>query len=306
MPKRQTIAAPPAPTQPDVFFDVFSTLRLRGEWIGQTSPSRHQPREFPSATAYFHYVEHAPCTLRIAGRRRPLTLQPGDLLLLPQGHAHRIEAATTPGRTPYGLTSGRFRVEGVGGDLLSRALPPLLHVPQLDRPPAAPPDTAAQWLQVTLNAIRLEADRPSVGSALMLSRLIDLLFVWAVRHWLATAPDTARGWIAALRDPLIARALTLLHERPAEPWTVEALAERLHQSRSGLSQRFVDRVGEPPIRYLTRWRMQLAAEWLRSSSLRISQIAQRVGYDSEPAFSRAFRRRMGVTPMEFRNGGVSD
>lgn len=305
MPKRQTIATAP-PVLPDVFFDVFSTLRLRGEWVGQASPSHRHPREFPPAAAYFHYVEHAPCTLRIAGRRRPLALQPGDLVFLPQGHAHRIEEAAIAGTTPSSLTTGRFRVEGSGGDLLTRALPALLHVPRLDRLPAAPPDTAAQWLAVTLAAIRLEAGRPSVGSALMLSRLIDLLFVWAVRHWLSTAPDTARGWIAALRDPLIAQALTLLHERPAEPWTVEALAARLHQSRSGLSQRFVDRVGEPPIRYLTRWRMQLAADLLRSSSLRISQIAQRVGYDSEPAFSRAFRRQMGATPLEFRNGGGSD
>lgn len=298
MPKRQSSPDLNAVGTPDVFFDVFRAARMTGEVMMFGELQCQELRSFPLKAAYFHHVEGASCELRVAGSRRKLLLQPGDLVFLLQGHAHRIQCT---GDASARITTGVFHFESPNGEALTQALPQWLHVRDLGNAPSGAPENESQWLAVTLAAMRLEAERPTLGSAVMLSRLIDLLFIWAVRHWLASAPEQPRGWIAALQDPVIGKALTLLHSDPAHDWSVEALAERLHQSRSNLSQRFVALVGEPPIRYLTRWRMQLAANLLACSRLRISQIAERVGYDSEPAFSRAFRRAHGVAPIEYRN-----
>lgn len=300
MPKRQIALKTPASAAPDAFFEVFSLTRMRGESVTNDRLLRNESRDFPSAAAYFHSLDGPSCTLRIADSRRKLILHSGDLIFLPHGDAHRIEC-TAKHDAPVRLTTGVFRFESAYGNALTRSLPQWLHVSQLDRMPTSPPISAVEWLAVTLAAMRVETEQPTLGSAVMLSRLIDLLFVWAVRHWLASSPKQPSGWIAALQDPMIGEALSLLHADPARDWSVDALAERLHQSRSGLSQRFVALVGEPPIRYLTRWRMHLAAELLASSNLRVSQIAERVGYDSEPAFSRAFRRYLGEAPVEYRN-----
>lgn len=300
MPRHQNASTSPAPVTPDLFFEIFRLARMKGELVMYGGLHGHEPRDFPVASAYFHYVEDAPCELRIDQGRRKLALQPGDLVFLPQGHAHRVKC-TGAHDAPARLTTGVFRFETAYGEALTSALPQWLHVPRLDQLPSSPPDSTSQWLAVTLAAMHVETERPTLGSAIMLSRLIDLLFIWAVRHWLASAPQRPRGWIASLQDPLVGQALALLHADPARDWSVETLAACLHQSRSNLSQRFTALVGEPPIRYLTRWRMQLAADLLVSSRLRVSQIAQRIGYDSEPAFSRAFRRHFGLAPVEYRN-----
>ncbi len=265
-----------------------------------------------------------------------LRLAPGELLLLPHGNGHRIAACGAHG---VELTSGVFGFEAYSGVALMRGLPEIVHVrtgeassPGLDRANLAPhaeldrmaadavgpdrverdrappgcagqstaADEAAQWLALTFAAMRKEAQAPSLGSRAMIARLIDMVFIWSVRHWLAQAPPGQVGWLAALRDPLLARALALLHAEPARHWSVPALAARLHQSRSGLSQRFAAGVGEPPMRYLARWRMQLAADLLARTDLRMGQIAVRVGYASEAALARSFRRQFGMAPSAYR------
>lgn len=297
MPKRQTIDEHRSGRDADAFFDVFESARIKGGATATATLRLGQPLAFPHAFACFHFIEDAPCALRSGGER--IALQPGDLILLPRGQAHELVAANGDEPAPRITTCG-FSFEGPGGTLLAGSLPALLHVAGAGQPPAAFPDTPKEWLSVTLAAIRLEADRPWLGSSVMLSRLVDLLFVWSLRHWLVTASPQASGLARALDDAVIGRALGLMHAQPAKGWNVEALARELNQSRSGFSQRFVEVLGEPPMRYLARWRMQLAADLLVSTKLRISQIAQRVGYDSEPAFSRAFRRQFGNAPVDHR------
>jgi AraC-like DNA-binding protein len=299
MPKRQQ-PKPVKVTKSDAFVEAVGLARLRGELVTSAELDVGEHVAFSPAAAYFQYLEGAPCLLRIGGTRRKLDLHDGDLVFLLRGDAHRIERKYDEA-APTRITTGTFRVESAHADAITSALPQCLHVPQLNRLVSSPPASPEQWLAVTLAAMRLEVDRPTLGSALMLSRLIDLLFVWAIRHWLASAPEQTHGWIAALQDPVLGEALALMHAEPARDWNVNILAGCLHRSRSSFSKRFIDVVGEPPIRYLTRWRMRLAADLLASSNLRVSQVAQRVGYGSVAAFSRAFKRQFGVAPVDYRS-----
>jgi AraC-like DNA-binding protein len=148
--------------------------------------------------------------------------------------------------------------------------------------------------------VELAAGRP--GSDTVLAKLSELLFVEAVRECIATLPPDRTGWLAGLRDPHVGRALALLHGRVAHPWTVDELARQTGLSRSALGERFAALLGEPPMRYLTRWRMQLAAQRLRESHDTVARIAAELGYDSEAAFHRAFKRELGVPPAAWRRG----
>ena len=131
-------------------------------------------------------------------------------------------------------------------------------------------------------------------------RLAELLFVEVVRRHLAALPAEQTGWLAGLRDPVVGRALALLHERPAHPWTLEEIAHDAGASRSVLAERFALLVGDPPIQYLTRWRMQVAARLLAETTSKVAAVGLAVGYDSEAAFSRAFKKAAGVPPAAWR------
>jgi AraC-like DNA-binding protein len=135
----------------------------------------------------------------------------------------------------------------------------------------------------------------------VLLRLCELMFVEVVRRYLAALPSEQTGWLAALRDPVVGRALALLHGAPAEHWTLARLARKAGGSRSALAARFTHFVGEPPMHYLARWRMQLAARMLVDGTDKVSAVAPAVGYDSEAAFSRAFKKAVGASPASFRN-----
>jgi len=309
MPKRQTADAaldPLVAAQDEVFFQVFRLARLHGELLRDGPLRAGAGRRYGGGRAMFHFVRDAAWVATIeplpGARGRPLRLrlQPDELLILPHGQPHRIALAGRGAAAE--LTSGAFAIEGVGGEALMRALPPTLHARGAsgERAGTDGADGAAQWLALTFAAMRKETREPSIGSRIMLARLIDMVFIWSVRHWLASAPPGPPGWLGALRDPLVGRALALLHAEPAHAWSVQELAARLHQSRSGLGQRFAREVGEPPMRYLARWRMQLAADLLARTSLLVSQIAERVGYASEAALARSFRREFGRSPSQYR------
>jgi len=298
MPKRQSGEPVIRRSEKDVFLEIFDAARSRSGGVSLHALSPGQPCWMPQASGYFHYVEHSACRLLVQGSSTPLELKPGDLVLLPHGASHRLETLAWEDDTAR-VTTGTFHLEGLGGKLVASALPDVLRVPSIGVSPPMPA-TPKDWLTMTLSAIRLEAEHPTLGSGVMLSRLVDLLLVWTVRHWLASGGERSRSWVNGLMDPVIGHSLAMLHAEPARPWSVSSLAKELHQSRSGFASRFLELVGESPIRYLTRWRMQLAAKQLSTTNLRISQVAQRVGYDSEPAFSRAFRRYLGITPTEFR------
>jgi AraC-like DNA-binding protein len=182
---------------------------------------------------------------------------------------------------------------GANNPLLA-VLPPFLHV-------RGGKSAASRWLSSTVEHILTELDSGAVGASEVVTRLADILFIQAVRAYIQENADTARtGWLAAARDRQIGRALALLHANPDEPWTVDILARRLATSRSAFADRFTELVGEPPLRYLTRLRINAAVRRLRSSDDKLSVVAAEAGYESVSAFNRAFKRQVGMTPGEYR------
>ena len=169
-----------------------------------------------------------------------------------------------------------------------QALPRLIHL-------RAKPGPAAQWREASLRYVVEHATDDA-----LLQRLPELVLADCLRQYAEGLPEAQTGWLAALRDPVLAKALTLLHAQPGHPWTVEALARRTAVSRSVLAERFAKKLGMAPMRYLAQWRLQVAADLLRGDSIGIAALAARVGYESEAAFSRAFKRHLGVSPAAWR------
>ncbi len=152
------------------------------------------------------------------------------------------------------------------------------------------------WMQSTLRLIAAEARELRPGGEAVMTRLADILVIQAIRSWLDGDPAAQKGWFGALRDPHIGRAIAAVHRDPAQVWTVEALAREAAMSRSAFAARFADLVGEPPVRYVARWRMQVAHAALRDDGATVAELADRLGYRSEAAFARAFKRLIGVSP----------
>jgi AraC-like DNA-binding protein len=173
------------------------------------------------------------------------------------------------------------------------SLPRLLKVSVRDRGTAA-------WVQSSIRHSVAESATSRPGSAIVLARLSEVLFAEAIRRYMDEIPPANSGWLAALRDRYIGQTLSLLHEQPAYPWTVEKLARKVGLSRSALGQRFNALIGAPPMQYLTRWRISLAATQLRESNVSILRVATDVGYESEGAFNRAFKRELGLPPGTWR------
>jgi AraC-like DNA-binding protein len=162
-------------------------------------------------------------------------------------------------------------------------------------------DEASALIASTVRQIMVMMENAAPGTELMLGRLMELLFVEVVRRYAANLPPSAKGWFAALKDPIVGRALQFMHGNPARRWTVDDLAHEAGSSRSVLAERFQAVLGQAPIEYLTSWRMQLAAERIRAGGEGLAAIAADVGYDSEAAFHRAFKRVTGVTPGRWRD-----
>lgn len=228
--------------------------------------------------------------------RPQVTILPGQLCRLPDGsHAEMDLGVRTWGNDPAGGTSlltGTYQVDGEVGRRLLRALPRLLTVPAgtLDSP------------LLPLLATEIVKDEP--GQEAVLDRLLDLLLIAVLRAWFAGAPD-APGWYRANADPVVGPALRLLHREPARPWTVAALAAETAVSRAALARRFTELVGEPPMTFLTGWRLALAADLLRDPDSTLEAVARQVGYGGGFALSTAFKRVRGVSPRRHRAGAAS-
>jgi AraC-like DNA-binding protein len=176
---------------------------------------------------------------------------------------------------------------------LLNALPRILRIPLGEGP-------AVGWMRNLMLAGNVETAAKRPGGATVLTRLSELLFVEALRHYVQSLPDGTAGWLAALRDRFVGRALALMHECPGYDWSVDELAEKASLSRSALAQRFTQLIGQPPMQYLTHWRLTIAAQRLREEKTGIARIATDIGYDSEAAFNRAFKRELGHTPAAWR------
>lgn len=255
----------------------------------------------------------------MAGDEPARLLQAGDLALVPRGEGHRMGSARDAPAMPLfdlprALAGERYELlrHGGGGEpceMLCAAVrfdQPSAHRLVALMPPciviSAGPSPQAEWLQATLRWVTHEARAVQPGGETVLTRLADVLVVQALRAWLANDPAAGVGWLGALRDRQLGRALAALHRDPARDWTLAELAAEAAMSRSAFAARFKARVGEAPLAYLTRWRMQLAAAALQEEGedTTLAVLAERLGYESEAAFSRAFKRVMGTAPGALR------
>jgi AraC-like DNA-binding protein len=272
-------------------------------------------------TMMFHVVTAGRCWLEVEGAQ-PVLLQPGGLALVPHAGGHRL--ASEPGMAgphlfdiPREDISERYEViRQHGGGASTRLicgtarfdhpaarrlvgmLPPVIDIEATESPELG-------WVQSTLHFIAAEARELRPGGETVITRLADILVIQAIRAWIERDPAARRGWLGALRDPQIGRAITLIHRDPARGWTVAALASEVAMSRSAFAARFAELTGEPPMQYVARWRMLLAQTWLEEDGATIGEIADRLGYRSEAAFSRAFKRHQGVSPGAVRREGVA-
>jgi AraC family transcriptional regulator, alkane utilization regulator len=248
-------------------------------------------------------------------------LDSGELLVVPQGETHILgstidhspvpvapllaaQLKTAPGQVMKlsygggnrrtGLVCGFLACDDTLTNPLLSSLPRIFKVDMRDDPHSA-------WLESSLRFAAVEAGELRAGSAIILAKLSELLFVEAVRRCIDTLPADRTGWLAAVRDRFIGRALSMLHAQPAYPWTVDELARRTGLSRSALAQRFTDLIGQPPMQYLARWRLLIAAHEILIGTGSVAAVAERVGYDSEAAFNRAFKREFGMPPVSWRN-----
>ena len=304
---------------------VFLEMELRAQWSYLTAPARAIADVLmPEADHVipYHLVTEGTCYARLLDGE-PVELNAGDLILFPGGDRHVLATASTAALRlkPVDITGESLdRLlkrgdvatlrEGDGGTATRivcgflacdkrLAEPILLSLPRLLRVSMRDGGTAA-WVQSSIRYSVTESMSSRPGSAAVLARLSEVLFAEAIRHYMDELPPDHSGWLAALRDRPVGRTLALLHEQPAHPWTVEELAGKVGLSRSALSQRFTALVGTPPMQYLTRWRTSLAATQLRDGNTSIVRVAAEVGYESEAAFNRAFKREFGLPPAAWR------
>ncbi|MGH3722877.1 MAG: cupin domain-containing protein [Mycobacterium sp.] len=278
----------------DAFSSILSAIRLRGETVMRCSSEPPFDIAISENDRVLHIAETPGLRLYIDGDL-VCTLNAGDMVLLARGTAHRIAgyeptcARATPSTARW--VSGRFTAEKTAADPLLSVLPPAIVVH------AAQP--GHEWLSLSLQLILAEVVTPSPGSWVMLSRILDLLFIHALREW-STSHQTEPGWLTAAMDPRLAPVLTAIHNNLEHPWSVDELAQHARQSRSAFTQRFTALLGQPPASYIADRRLDRAAHLLRFTTDAVSDIGRSVGYTSEAAFSRAFGRRFGEPPLRWR------
>ncbi|HJS97053.1 MAG TPA: AraC family transcriptional regulator [Solirubrobacteraceae bacterium] len=301
----------------DPLADVLDLSRVRGALVANVRAHAPWGLELPQNTgASFHAVTAGTAWLRVDARQ-PIQLMPGDLLLLPSGAGHRLSSEPKGRCRPFDRSmkeelmtpDGDLELGGRGavttfvcaaydydldmGQPLMGLLPRVLHVP-------ADPVTGRS-IAALVDLLAGEIGLREAGSRAASARLIDLLLIAAIRRWAERQPNAGPPtWLTALRDPLIGRVLAVLHDRPGEPWTLKKLATEVHVSRATLARRFTEEVGESPLAYLSRWRMQIAAQRLKHTTDTVESIARDVGYTSEYAFNRAFSRHRGHPPGRYR------
>jgi AraC-like DNA-binding protein len=325
----------------DILSDVLRSVRLRGavfyyvsgdqSWVAEAPPSRDIAAAVMPDSEHvmeYHVITRGSCWGAIVGEA-PVRLEAGDIVLFPHGDAHVISSA--PGmRAPADSGSYADQVE---------QLPFILHRDGLETRAGAASDELCEtglvcgflgcdlrpfnpliatlprllhlraggdqdWITHFLSQAVAESKNKRPGGEAMLERMSEMMFVDAVRRYADTLPQDSRGWLAGLRDRFVARALALMHAAPATEWTVDELGRRVGLSRSALHERFSEMIGQPPMQYLASWRMQVAATLLRSTNATVAAVALEVGYDSEAAFARAFKRLTGTPPAAWRRNAV--
>jgi AraC-like DNA-binding protein len=319
----------------DALSDVLKSIRLEGAlylnaeftapWCirGECGlPSVRRRLEGAEHVVFFHFVTEGGCKVRLSRGDDTLTASAGDLILIPQDDRHLLgsDVAIAPLEGDSLLAEGGPDAEIVqlrhgGGGAMTRfvcgylacsrsvcrplleALPRALTIPIGDGPAST---LLRELLRVGVR--ESAALRPGAGS--LLAKLSELMFVEALRRYVENLPPQGMGWLAGLRDPQVGRALALMHGEPGKAWTVDELAREVALSRSALAERFAGLVGEPPMQYLTSWRLALAAQMLRAGRDAVGRVAERSGYESDAAFNRAFKREFGMPPAAWRRAAA--
>jgi AraC-like DNA-binding protein len=312
----------------DALSDVLRVIRLSGgvfleaqftaPWCvsGQLASSDCKPYlEAPRHVIASHFVAAGRMQLQPEGGE-VIEVQAGEIVLLPHNSAHafgsQLDPVPIPARdimqAPKGTGLTRI-VHGGGGDTtqllcgflgsdtpfspLLSALPSVLKLNVRST-------VSGAWIESSFRFAASQIAAGHLGSTTVIAKLSELLFVEAVGQYVASLPAERRGWLAGLKDPQIGRALALLHARPTESWTAEFLAQEVGMSRSVFAERFSTVVGQPPMQYLALWRMHMAAQHLRDGRRSVAQVGASIGYESEAAFSRAFKRQFGESPGSWR------
>lgn len=323
----------------DVLSDVLSAVRLSGSvffdvsarspWVAEAPPSAQIANSVTPGAQHaieYHVVTRGECWISIVDRGdfEPVRLEAGDIVVMPQGDPHAL--SSEPGMRaspalevfhrpddvnalPFMLRTGSegplethlicgfFSCDMRPFNPLMASLPPFMRLAR--GAGNAPGGILDQFIRFAT----AEAGNKRAGSQSILNKLSELMFVEVIRAHMDQLGADHTGWLAGLQDPVVGRALKLLHARPAHAWTLDSLASQAGASRSALADRFSHLVGLPPIQYLTHWRMQMAAKRLSGSSAKVAVVAEEVGYESEAAFSRAFKKIVGQSPTEWRTGG---
>jgi len=299
----------------DVLTTVLNALQFKGKvfcYSKFTAPwaIRLKPKDY----AHFHFFVRGQGWVQLEETGAETSVVSGDLVIFPHGGAHllrddrKTKAVNVEellpcrdvltlrhggGGSETTTVCGAFTFENQIGNPILPLLPDLIHVPREKI-------HSAVWLEPMLRLLAHEAQNPREGSGSIIGHLTGIIFVQAVRAWIEAQPQGQGGWLGALRDKQISLALNLMHQKPGEPWTIARLASEVGMSRSPFATRFTTLVGEPPLAYLTKWRMNLAAGYLRDDQISVREIAERVGYESQASFTNAFKRSFSISPREYK------
>jgi AraC-like DNA-binding protein len=308
---------PPA----DPLGEALHFLRMNGAYYCRSELTAPWGLTLPPMPGYmwFHVVTSGRFWLE-TGREERQWVQPGDLALVPHGDGHILRSepgSPAPGildleyeavsdrygilrhgggGAPASLICGAVRFAHPAAGNLIEVLPGTIHI-------EASSSLRLEWMQSVLRLMASEAAALQPGGEAVITRLGDILVIQAIRAWMERAPAARMGWLGALQDPQIGRAISHIHRDPARNWTVASLAHEQAMSRSAFAARFTELVGEPVMSYVARWRMQVAVSALKEEGATVGELADRLGYRSEAAFSRAFKRVIGVSPGAIRKSG---
>ena len=298
---------------------IFFNAEFTAPWGFEAASQRDAPVLAPGTERLvpYHLVIDGQAVARIDDGRASLSLEGGDIVVVPHGDAHTlsngspstlIDSGTLLAKSLAGDLSvtrlggggaatrfvcGYFGCERRAERLFLAGLPPLIKL-------GVRSDAAGQWLENSIRYLVSEAESDRPGRMVLLSKMAEALFVETLRRYMEHLPAERTGWLAAARDPVVGAVLALMHREPARAWTAAALATQVGASRSTIAERFARFLDESPIAYLARWRLSLAARLLETTRWTIVQVASEVGYESEAAFNRAFKREFGLPPAQYR------
>jgi AraC-like DNA-binding protein len=275
----------------DLLSELLRSVRLSGERIVAYAPLRTFSIGFADVGS-LHIIEAGELVLRIDANRHVEHVSRGDVVLLPRGDPHHLSAPENRAAEPARWLCGTFTIGDPQASHLLASLPAVIILRGARGP-------ALEGLEVARRMLVFEMQSPSQGSAVMVARILDLIFIQILRAW-AAGQDAEPNWLAGALDPQIGPALSAIHRDPGHDWTVEELARACNLSRSAFAARFVARVGKPPATYLVHVRLDAATGLLRDTAVPVTLIAKNVGYASEAAFSRAFKNRYGTPPAHWR------